>query len=49
MRFGIHTLDELQVQGKTVLCRVDINQPVDRSTGKLRRAGNQLQSLIRTG
>ena len=24
MRFGIHTLDEFDVQGKTVLCRVDI-------------------------
>ena len=30
MRFGIKTLDEAQVEGKTVLCRVDINQPVDR-------------------
>ena len=30
MRFGIKTLDDASVQGKTVLCRVDINQPVDR-------------------
>ena len=30
MRFGIHTLDEFDVLGKTVLCRVDMNQPVDR-------------------
>ena len=30
MRFGIRTLDEIDVKGKTVLCRVDINQPVDR-------------------
>ena len=36
MRFGIHTLDEFDVRGKTVLCRVDINQPVDKSTGKLK-------------
>ena len=36
MRFGIRTLDEAQVKGKTVLCRVDINQPVDRKTGKLK-------------
>ncbi|MDR3336749.1 MAG: phosphoglycerate kinase [Treponema sp.] len=36
MRFGINTLDDLEVKGKTVLCRIDINQPVDRSTGKLK-------------
>lgn len=36
MRFGIRTLDELDVGGKTVLCRVDINQPVDRATGELK-------------
>ena len=35
MRFGICTLDDLSVSGKTVLCRVDINQPVDRDTGTL--------------
>jgi len=36
MRFGIHTLDEFDVKGKTVLCRVDINQPVDRATDTLK-------------
>lgn len=36
MRFGIRTLDEFDVQGKTVLCRVDINQPVDRAAGTLK-------------
>lgn len=36
MRFGIHTLDEFEVRGKTVLCRVDINQPVEKSTGRLK-------------
>ena len=36
MRFGIHTLDDFHVAGKTVLCRVDINQPVDRATGTLK-------------
>ena len=36
MRFGIHTLDEFDVQGKTVLCRVDMNQPVDRATDSLK-------------
>lgn len=36
MRFGIRTLDDINVKNKTVLCRVDINQPVDTSTGKLK-------------
>ena len=36
MRFGIYTLDDYDVRGKTVLCRVDINQPVDRATGALK-------------
>ena len=36
MRFGIHTLDEFDVQGKTVLCRVDMNQPVNRATDTLK-------------
>jgi phosphoglycerate kinase len=36
MRFGINTLDDLDVRDKTVLCRIDINQPVDRTTGTLK-------------
>jgi phosphoglycerate kinase len=36
MRFGINTLDDLDVKDKTVLCRIDINQPVDRVTGTLK-------------
>ena len=36
MRFGINTLDDVDVKGKTVLCRVDINQPVDQATGTLK-------------
>ena len=36
MRFGIHTLDDYQVRGKTVLCRVDMNQPVDKATDSLK-------------
>ena len=36
MQFGIHTLDAFDVAGRTVLCRVDINQPVDRATGTLK-------------
>lgn len=36
MRFGINTLDDVTVKDKTVLCRIDINQPVDKETGLLR-------------
>ncbi len=36
MRFGIYTLDEMNVKGKTVLCRVDMNQPVDKATDSLK-------------
>lgn len=36
MRFGIRTIDEFDIKGKTVLCRVDINQPVDRKNGTLK-------------
>ncbi|MDR2662241.1 MAG: phosphoglycerate kinase [Treponema sp.] len=36
MRFGINTLDDVDVKDKTVLCRIDINQPVDKATGTLK-------------
>lgn len=36
MRFGIKTLDDFSLKGKTVLLRVDINQPVDRATNTLK-------------
>ena len=36
MKFGIHTIDEFDVAGKTVLCRVDMNQPVDQATDTLK-------------
>ncbi len=36
MRFGINTLDDFDMKGKTVLCRVDINQPIDRESGELK-------------
>ncbi len=36
MKFGINTLDDFDVKGKTVLCRVDMNQPVDKSSGTLK-------------
>lgn len=36
MKYGICTLDDFDVKGKTVLCRVDINQPIDHKTGGLK-------------
>jgi phosphoglycerate kinase len=36
MRFGIRTIDELDLADKKVLLRVDINQPVDQATGVLK-------------
>ena len=36
MRFGINTIDEFELKGKTVLCRADLNQPVDRETDTLK-------------
>jgi len=36
MKYGIATLDDLDVAGKVVLCRVDINAPLDPETGGLR-------------
>ena len=47
MRFGIKTIDDFEVKGKTVLCRVDINQPVDRATGKLKSI-NRIQACVPT-
>ncbi|MBQ7264382.1 MAG: phosphoglycerate kinase, partial [Synergistaceae bacterium] len=36
MKYGILTLDDFDVEGKTVLCRVDVNQPINRATGELK-------------
>lgn len=47
MRFGIKTLDNAQVGGKTVLCRVDINQPVDREKGTLKSI-NRIEACVPT-
>ncbi len=47
MRFGIRTLDEVQVKGKTVLCRVDVNQPVDREKGTLKSI-NRIKACVPT-
>jgi phosphoglycerate kinase len=45
MRFGIRTLDEMDVRGKTVLCRLDINQPVDKKTGVLKSTARITASI----
>ena len=47
MRFGIRTLDEISLKGKTVLCRVDINQPVDREKGTLKSI-NRIRACVPT-
>jgi len=47
MRFGIHTLDDFDVAGKTVLLRADLNQPVDRKTGKLKSI-NRIAACVPT-
>jgi phosphoglycerate kinase len=36
MKYGIHTLEDFAWGGKTVLCRVDVNAPLDPETGALR-------------
>ncbi len=36
MKFGINTIDDFDVRGKTVLLRVDINQPVDKEKKALK-------------
>jgi phosphoglycerate kinase len=36
MEFGINTLDDIDVKNKTVLCRIDINEPVDKKTDTLK-------------
>ncbi|MBD5162727.1 MAG: phosphoglycerate kinase [Oscillibacter sp.] len=47
MRFGIKTLDDIQAEGRTVLCRVDINQPVDREKGALKSI-NRIEACVPT-
>ena len=47
MRFGIRTLDEAELRGKTVLCRVDMNQPVDRVSGTLKSI-NRIRACVPT-
>jgi len=47
MRFGIKTLDEFELKGKTVLCRVDMNQPVDREKNELKSI-NRITACVPT-
>lgn len=47
MRFGIRTIDEFDVKDRTVLCRIDINQPVDRETGTLKSTA-RIQACVPT-
>ena len=47
MRFGIHTIDDFDVRGKTVLCRVDIDQPVDKATGTL-KSTHRIEACVPT-
>ena len=47
MQFGIRTLDEAELRGKTVLCRVDMNQPVDRAAGTLKSI-NRIRACVPT-
>ncbi|MCH1978208.1 phosphoglycerate kinase [Lawsonibacter sp. OA9] len=47
MRFGIKTLDEYDLKGKTVLCRVDMNQPVDKETNTLKSI-NRIKACVPT-
>ena len=41
------SVDELDLKGKTVLCRVDMNQPVDKTTGKL-KSTNRIRACAPT-
>ena len=47
MKYGILTLDDFNVKGKTVLCRIDINQPVDKEKGTLKDT-TRIQACVPT-
>lgn len=55
MRFGICTLDEFDLKGKTVLCRVDMNQPIDwendalKSTARIEACAPTLKEIADAG
>lgn len=44
---GIHTIDEFDYRGKTVLLRVDINSPIDPTTKKITNT-NRIDKSIPT-
>lgn len=45
MKFGICTLDDFDVASKTVLCRVDINEPIDQKTDGLKDTARILSCI----
>ncbi|MEA4854602.1 MAG: phosphoglycerate kinase [Christensenella sp.] len=47
MKFGIYTIDDFDIAGKTVFCRIDINQPVDRARGVLKNTA-RIEACIQT-
>jgi phosphoglycerate kinase len=47
VKYGIHTLGDFDLRGKVVLCRVDINSPLDPATGGLRDT-TRIQGCART-
>lgn len=47
MKYGINTLDDFQVSGKTVIVRVDINQPVDKEKNELKDI-TRIKACIKT-
>ncbi len=47
MEAGIYTLDDFELDGKTVLLRVDINSPIDRETKRLVN-DNRIQKSLPT-
>lgn len=55
MKFEINTIDDFDVKGKTVLLRVDINQPVDRQNNclkditRIRRCAPTIKELSEKG
>jgi len=47
MRFGINTLDDFDLSGKTILVRVDMNQPVDRERDCLKDT-TRIKACVKT-
>lgn len=55
MKFGINTLDDFTLKGKTVICRLDMNQPVDKekdmliSTQRIQACAVTVKELAQAG